>query len=264
MSQTTLRISFDGDTPGLAEHRLSLDAFLPALAELLKALRRIANEAEAAAVQEIRKGRLRRDAAGIDIQIETVSANSPVAVACVVTEAALPIPPLINDLPEVAVDRFLDFTRREASGQLAHSGVRKYLQKLPKDLRVQRYEHDSGSGVKVIEIGSVNLPATAELPYLREVTGPVVGATFPPGNPSVRVRLGTGTSAVNIAATASEVEGALLMRGAPVCALFVTAETGNRLLRIAPADAPFSPMSPEERTKHLFDRWRDVLSYLAQ
>ncbi len=74
--ETQLKIVWDGDTPGLAQHRLSLAEFGPALNRMLIAMRRIASgivtQAQEGGDTGLRGGRLAKLASQLDLEITGV------------------------------------------------------------------------------------------------------------------------------------------------------------------------------------------------
>src|SRR5947209_608331 len=140
-----LEIHFDGDAPGIAEHRLSVSAFGPALNQLLNALRRIATQMVSSAMEgeQPKVGRFADPARNLDIEITKVDGNS-LGISTVVSFRQPPPPPqaslpLWNDLPERAGKELLDAIERESNGQLANTAVRTYLSLLPSGVRHQKY-----------------------------------------------------------------------------------------------------------------------------
>src|SRR5437762_775158 len=73
---TQLEIKWEGDAPGLAEHRLSLGAFGTPLTLLLAAVRRIASNTISMATDEKTTGRFADAARQLDVQIEKVIEGS--------------------------------------------------------------------------------------------------------------------------------------------------------------------------------------------
>src|SRR2546428_14159286 len=76
---TQLKIRWDGDVPGLAEHRLSVAEFGRSLTLLLTALRRIATQIVGTAVaaeQPKRGGRFANLARQMDIEVVKIEGNS--------------------------------------------------------------------------------------------------------------------------------------------------------------------------------------------
>jgi hypothetical protein len=189
--EARLEIVWDGDAQGLPARRLSVDAFGAAIRALLAAIRRIGTSQEREAGAGVRGGRFSKEAAGLDVQIESLTTNSPVHLACWVVQVGESPLPLIADLPHRAASTFVEAVRSESSGQPYFAAVRRFLAALPPGVSHQRYAYRSPAGVnQVAEVGTMSLPETKALPYLLEVEGQVVGVGFEPGEPSVRLLSG--------------------------------------------------------------------------
>lgn len=251
-----LEIVWDGNVPGLAEHRLSLDAFGPALKALLAAIRRIASELELQA--DNRRGRLAREASQLDVQFETITVNSPVRAIARVVPLVEPARPLIDDLPDLAVDRFLDGLRRESSRVPSHYQVRRFLKSLPAGLTQQSYVHTRSDGqINKVEIGEIRLPELRKSAYLVDVHGLVAGAGFETGRGEVKLR--SGGDLVAFAASDEQVEQALSDRRQLVHAVGVYLDDKRRLLAINPRR-----LSESERAAYVLGKWGGLLSRLAK
>lgn len=261
-----LEIVWDGTVPGLTEHRLSLDAFGPALKELLSAVRRIASDLEmqARGPGGGGRGRLARQASNLDIQIETVQGNSPVRLAASVVPIEAPDRPLIDDLPERALDMFIDDLQREARGIPAHYRVRRFLEVLPKGLTQQTYvalNHD-GAVRRSADIGAVTIADPRRAPHLVELEGVVVGVGFEPGRNEVKVRAASG-ELMTFSASESLVGRALELRLQHVNVLAVHDEsTRVRLLRVATTEK--RPPTPDQRLEAIVAKWGGLLTRLAR
>jgi hypothetical protein len=260
-----LKIRWDGDVPGMAEHRLSLAQFGDALANLVAALRRIATQMVSTAEGEHPKtGRFAGVARQLDIEISAIEGNST-GVNGVVTFTPPPdMLPLFVDLPERATTELLDSIERESKGQAANWAVRKYLQSLPQGLHRQLYEfNENGTTKKLVEIGDVRLAEfPGELPSLREHEGVIVGVGFEPGRTEVRLR--TDSSSPNLDATSEQVDMALTMRKGKVRVLGVNDGKRTRLLRLIDAAKPRFAMTDADVEEQIYRRWSGVLARLAR
>ncbi|HZU44493.1 MAG TPA: hypothetical protein VE994_17590 [Terriglobales bacterium] len=261
-----IRIRWDGDVPGLAEHRVSLTYFGEALALLVAALRRIATQIVSAAANadNPKSGRLTNVARQLDIQIESIQGNSGGFDGIVTFEPPPDVLPLFGDLPARATIELLDSIERESKGQPSNWAVRKYLSALPTGVRKQTYDfHDNGAVKKHVEIGDVQFAAIpADLPSLREYEGDIVGVGFEPGRPEVRIK--TGVSTPNLDATSEQVEEALHMRKEKVRVLGVNDGKRTRLLAVAEIHEPRFERTDEAVEEHIFKRWSGVFSRLAR
>jgi hypothetical protein len=261
-----LEIVWDGNVPGLSEHRLSLEAFGPALNGLLSAIRRIASDLEMQARGPARgagRGRLARQASNLDVQIVTIRTSSPVAITTQVVPIATPDRPLIDDLPDRALDVFLQDIESEARGAPAHYRVRRYLKSLPSGLATQTYIHRDADGQVrgQVKIGEMALAQITEPVHLVELWGTLVGVGFEPGRQEIKIRAATG-ELMTVSAEENQVEAALGLRLQDVYALAVTEPDKTRLLRLGP-DEP-EPSPPDVRADHIFNAWSGLLNRLAQ
>ena len=198
-TRTQLRVRWDGDAPGIADHRLSLATFGVPLELLLAALRRIATQMVGAALEneQPKTGRFATLARGLDIELTQIEGNST-GFDAVVSFAHPPEElPLFYDLPDRATIELLDSIEYESKGVARHGAVRKYLQSIPRGIHKQYYElHDNGTTKRRVEIGDVNLTEIPlDLPFLLGIEGNVVGVGFDPGRNEVRVKPDGGSTA---------------------------------------------------------------------
>lgn len=257
-----LKIRWDGDVPGLAEHRLSLDAFGEPLSLLLAALRRIATQMVSSAV-EPKIGRFANVARWIDIELVKISEGSSGPDALVVFHNPPDELPLWADIPTRATVEMLEALELESKGQVRNSAVRPYLRALPKTVRRQVYEYTNGAAHKRVEIGDIALTdLPLELPTLRKMEGNIIGVGFEPGRTEVRIR--TETTQPPMAATPQAVEQALELRHDNVRTISVHAGTRARLVALRRSIDPDFKFDSQAATKHIFDRWDNVLRQLAK
>jgi len=261
-----LRITWDGDVPGLAQHRVSLAAFGQPLAYLLQALRRIATQMVSNAVdaEHPKSGRFANLARQLDIEIVSLEKGSG-GFNALVTFAQPPEElPLFGDIPERATIELLDSIDQESKLIPRNTSVRRYLQSLPLGVHKQIYEfHENGYSKKRVEFGDMELaqlPAT--MPYLVELEGSVVGVGFEPGRSEVRVKAETFTQSLD--ANDQQVEAALQMRGTRIRVLGVHDEKRARLLRLARARDPRFKATPQAIEEHIFKRWAGVFAQLSK
>lgn len=266
---TKLQIVWDGEVVGLADRRLSLSAFEPALRQLLATIRRIASDLEVRATgpREHGRGRLAREAAKLDIQISEVRGNSPLTVTASVVNLEPPARPLIADLADVAIDEFLRDMERESAGAPSHYQVRRFMRALPPGLTQQRYTHTAadGSPGRDLTLGAIRVEDPRVSPYLVEVTGVLVGVVFELGRSELRLR-STDGDLMGFAATTDEVETALPFRLKTVTVLGVMEHERQkpRLLRFTTEQSPEAFLDPTARLRHLSKTWNTVLTRLAQ
>jgi hypothetical protein len=203
----------------------------------------------------------------LDLQIRTIRANSPITLDMDVVEIDPPQQrPLIEDLGERSVARFLDGLKLEAKGTVAHYRVRKYLRSLPEGVTRQTYvqRRQDGSTVIEVDLGEVHLREQAQVAtsHLIQVIGEIIGVGFEPARNEVKVRAFSG-EAVTLSASSEQVSEAIAMRGSEVACLGVVDHNGRmRLLRLG--GAPERLLDAAARAEYVFNRWNGVLTRLAQ
>ena len=261
-----LKIKWDGDVVGLAEHRLSIGAFGLPLYKLLMAIRRAASNIvrDAVDMREVSVGRFASDADRIDIEIQSLVTGSSGIQGLVEMQYPPPgmqIPFPFDKLPEQATDRILDAIDKEIRGTLSNKGVRSYLESLPHGITKQEYAMSVDGEVKrLVSFGIPSLPEPiTELPHLAEMLGKVIGVGFEPGRNWVRIQGDTGEVTLN--AEAASVDIALEMRNSDVRALYVSSGDHRRLLRMTRPDEPRKRLDVD---KVVFRKWHSVLEALAQ
>ena len=263
---TQLRVRWDGNVPGLAEHRLSLASFGEPLALLLAALRRIATQMVSTAVEAERPrfGRFANLARQLDIEVIGIEGNSTGIDAVVSFVPPPDMLPLFSEVAERAVIELLDSIDEERQGGVRNSAVRKYLRSLPDGVHKQMYElHDNGNVKRHVEFGDLAFTEVPpDLPSLVEVEGSVVGVGFEPGRSEVRVKADLGSPVFD--ANDEQVEAALQMRKAKIRALGVHDGKRSRLLQIARARDPRFKVTPEAIEEHIFRRWAGVFEVLSK
>lgn len=260
-------IIWDGQAPGLSDHRLSLAAFGPALTQLLAAFRRVASDIQLQArgpAAAVGRGRLAREAENLDIQIETVTGNSPVHVSAQIVELNPPERPLLGDLPEQALDKLLRDIEREAQGMPAHHSVRAFLKALPDGLESQRYIQKAADGriLRDVRIGAMSVTTLLRAPHLMEVSGILVAVGFEEGRQEVKVRSDSG-ELVAMTSTSALAEKAIDLRLQHVRLLGVSIE-GQRPRLIDLTAEEILVQDPGPRLDRVFSDWRVLLQRLAQ
>ncbi|HZI19524.1 MAG TPA: hypothetical protein VEY09_13115 [Pyrinomonadaceae bacterium] len=264
-----LRIVWDGDVPGIAEHRLSIAAFGEAINLLLAAYRRIASNMFSAAEEYAVTGRLHNLAKLVDVEIAAIEGSSTGIVAygtfrpTFQPQASF----FVNDIAERAAAELVESIQQEGNGQPRNADVRKFLAALPEGLTRQRYELTDDNGQTLhapVELGHLNLPAPSlvDLPYLFEFTGNVIGVGFEPGKSEVRIRT-VSTESLQLSATTALVERALSLRNDLVRGMAVRRKEA-RLLRLDARNAEPFALTPEVARRHVFTRWDELLTRLAQ
>jgi hypothetical protein len=258
-----LDITWDGPVAGVAEHRLSLTAFGPALDKLLTAAKRIASNTVTKAAEPSETGRLAKLAHGIDIQIAGVVGNSTGVQGLLTFDAPANYQDrLFFSLPERTGLELLEAIESENAGESRNVAVRNFLRALPPGLSRQRYFlHENGRVIKDLELGAVKVPeGMLSLPYLQEIVGMVSGVGFDPGKSEVRLKTDEPAN-VTMMATEQQVNNALVLRHEKIRALLLHSEViGNKLLTLVSEDSPRPSYSDEE---YIFEKWERTLQELA-
>jgi hypothetical protein len=257
-----LRIEFDGTVPGLSEHRLSLGAFGEPINSLLRALRRIANNAltEAVGKSASATGRLPESIRQLDIELSQIVEGSS-GVQGLITLHALPGETFpLFDVAEWSVNQLLDALHEEQRGNLRNVQVRNYLMSLPTGVTRQSYTLFVGpKEVRKVEFGTPDLAAEVfGLPYLSEFVGRVTGVGFEPGRNQIRFRMENGQD-VTIGATGRQVDFALENRSEPVRVLMLQSEIKKVLWIQTESESP-RRLNMET---FVFGQWDGLLRRLA-
>lgn len=259
-----LEIIWEGSVPGLAEHRLSLDAFAQALQQLVVAYRRIASNLLAQA--ESSTGRLHSFAKMFDLQLEQIAEGSAgIVAACVIQDAEPSFwDELLEPVATNAAEALLNDIEAEARGELRNTVVRNYLKALPDGVTGQRYVFSQNGSRREVRIGSLNLPEMPEeMPIVHERLYAIVGVGFPPGDSFVRLKGAEET--VYCEATQEQVTKALEFRFGSVYAMIVR-QPGKRarLIRLRKAGQELKPFTPEEEERLIYGKWDELLRRLAE
>ncbi len=259
---TELKIKWEGTAPGLAEGRLSLSAFGEPLKLLLASLRRIATNKVSDDIEESNVGRFAKEAKQLDIEItDLVKESSGFDSLITFTDPYSVESSLLASLQEKVGRELLEAIDDERQGVLRNSGVRRYLQSLPKGIAKQTYAlHRNGTTLKEVSFTSTSISdVPPELPFIANYIGKVVGLGFEPGKLEVKIK--TDRAVVHVSATAKQVESALNLRHSTVRAVVVSAETGQRLLFIQDVN---DPVYKSTRDAAIYERWNELLVRLAQ
>lgn len=257
-----LDITWDGPVSGLAEHRLSLHVFGPALNQLLMAVQRIASNIVMNAVEPSETGRLAKAAHGLDIQLSGVVQGSSGVATCLTFDAPVSFQPdLFYSLPERTGIELMDAIEAESRSEYRNIGVRNFLKLLPPSLTRQHYKlHENGRIIRELPLGQVHLPeGMLALPYLEEIVGMVSGVGFEPGRTEVRLKPDDAAQVVAVALP-TQVDKALDMRREKVRALLLQTQVGAKLLTLEDNESKRSALSEEE---YIFARWDNAFQELA-
>lgn len=259
-----LKITYDGTTPGLAEHRLSLGAFAEPLKLLLVALQRTASAILASASDDpeygSKGGSLAADARLLDLELAAIEDGCAQPVFVCTTHS---LQAAQSDLAEASVERLLRDIDAERSGKLRNATVRRYLHALPKSVTRQRYAA-LRDGTLLHEV-AFDAPGLAEVPAplvrLIKVSGNVTSVGFEPGTPFVALRVGART--LRCSASAEQVDTAIALRSEPVMAAVLDGEKPSLVWIRRESEASQIP-SLDETISHLHQSWKHTLEVLAR
>jgi hypothetical protein len=261
-----LRIRWDGDVKGLAEHRISLAAFGQPLAYLLQALRRIATQMVSTAVdaEHPKFGRFSNQARQLDIELVKMEEGSGGFDALVSFSQPPEELQLFWDVPERATIELLESIDQERQRIPRNSAVRRYLGSLPREVHSQLYEfHENGHVKKRVEFGDIEVAEVPpDLPSLVQYEGSVVGVGFEPGRSEVRIKSDAGIPSLD--ATEEQIEAAWQMRRSKIRALGVHDGKRSRLLQMARVRDPKFKATPEAIKEHIFDKWAEAFEQLSK
>lgn len=267
-SDHELRIYWDGDAPGLREHRLSIGAFGPPLSLLLAALRRIAaSKLEGFEFRAAKTtGGLPAIAQMIDLEVAALAGGS-INVSAMCTFRPPPGGSYPLFLMQQSTDELLTALEEESKGISRQPAVRKFVASVPAGVTRQRYSIlRDGREVRTVEFGKAFLPDMVRLPRFRRIEGDIVGLGFEPGRPEVRIRVDARTTLV-CPATADQVSKALQLRLAQekVVAMVVASDRRvERLLWIRPVSESTARLPQKQVDDYLCRRWDKTLEELAK
>lgn len=263
-----LKVTFDGEEPGLAQHRLSLSAFGEPLKLLLSALQRTASGILAAALDDTeygnRGGRLAAEARLLDLELASIEQGSAAPTfECVARPGSQLDLHRFDTLGEQTVQRLVQDLDAERQGRPANASVRRYLRSLPPGVRTQRYTAwANGSVLADIQFGELSL---SEVPVqaarLVKMVGRIVGVGFDPGASHVALR--TNSRTVRCSASSEQVERALLLRHKDVVAAVLDGQKPS-LVWILDAATPLPRVPIESTIDHLRTNWAETMRILAQ
>lgn len=267
-----LDIVFYGPVRGLAESRLSLELFAPALVNLVTALQTTASAMLSKALDNpdygARGGRKRREADLLDFELASVTDQGCTALKLVCTSrgalAAVGLSSVFADLPERSVDQLLQDLEQESAGKQTSAGARRYLVSLPAGLAKQTYSAQLNGGLpRVVEIeGPALQEALQDRPGMRIARARIISIGVEPNKEEVRLSV-PGRGRFACTASIQQVEQAWAWRDRDVTACFLTTKK-PRLLWLRDAANPLPRMSEPEIVERIHQRWAETLRRLAQ
>jgi hypothetical protein len=261
----TLKIRFEGDTPGISDGRLSLSAFRNALAKLLAAFRSVADQTERGSenLEEAPNvGRFSKAAEQLDLQISSIAGN------CVTMEF---LPQTLekqtvlfgDENLDRTLDRLIENIEAEAAGKSRNPRVRKLLAALPSGICKQEWSlWSNGTQEKRVTLGDIRLSSKEEsIKYgTTLLTGRVAGVDF---LPHPNVKLISNSRPVTLVADDELLRFAITCQHEEVVAKVVT--TGGkpkRLLWLRRIDAADS-VDRDQLAEELKEEWRETFRLLS-
>lgn len=266
-----LKVTFEGDEPGLAEHRLSLSSFGEPLKLLLSALQRTASGILASALEDTeygtRGGRLAAEAKLLDLELASIEQGSAAPTfVCVARPGSQLHLQSFDTLGEQAIQRLIQDIDAERQRRPANASVRRYLRSLPAGIRAQRYTAwVDGKVLADVQFGELSLSeiseVSAQAARLIKLLGRIVSVGFDPG--ASYVTLKTSSRTVRCSASPELVERALLLRHKDVSAAVLDGPKPSLIWVLDAATSP--PRIPIESTlEHLQTSWAETMRILAQ
>ncbi|MEM6457225.1 MAG: hypothetical protein AAF772_19205 [Acidobacteriota bacterium] len=263
-----IKILWDGDVPGLDEHRVSLTQFAPAIAQLVKLYRHLVKETVRGEPQQSDpRGRPSKEVAWFDLQLESVESGSVgVSLVSVANPPANWLPGLLDQDQSRISEQFMDALDAGASGTSTVPAADRYYRTLPNGVKTQYVEWSKGGDV--VRHLNIDVQRTGQdeqekpLPFVFEFLGEVVAVGVEPGKEYVVVR--QDGKQKRCTATAEQSERAYELRRELVKGTAVSVSGKNRLLDIGLPHETFRPLTPEEKEEEIFVRWHGLLERLSQ
>lgn len=264
-----LKILWDGDIPGMPEHKLSLGTFAKPLAQLVDALRRTASRIVADAHDDpdygARGGKYRAEALRLDLVVSgLLRGSSGFDLDCLEDSDGSQVV-MWQDLPRAATERLISDIADEARGIPRSAAARSFLASVPKSVTAHSYElfvdgqltSRAAFGQPVI----IDMAPAVGLPSLCHVEGDIVGVGFAPGD--TRVDVLVGKKVYSCSATSAQIDLALSLRSARVHAMILDAPR-PRLLWVRAQDDKVPARSDDERTALIVTNWNGALERLSR
>ena len=270
--EVVLKITLEGETPGLSEHRLSLNAFAKAFSYLLIAYRRIASGLIMEAIGRPgyggRGGGYAKEAQALDLEIITVTHNSPTAIhlAATMRSQATELATLFqSEFVSRAGVALLDSIEAESRGDLRSINARRFLHALPAGIRRQQYDLAIGDRqVRSVHVESIELPTIPEpLPFLVKSEGSITGLGFEPGKNEIRFKSHSDGQEFQLSATPEQVNKALSLRGQTVTIMILKGKT-RKLLWLKPSEPEPMSRTHDQKVAYILGKWGAVLRKFAE
>ena len=240
-----LKVRWDGEAPGLAEHRFSVLALGKALNELHRALRTAATRLETGKDPNLAppgRGKYTNRARALDVQIKSVEDGCVLLGMDVVMGDDRQLQVVDDDLAERAVVEVLEAVKSHKALAVG------YLRALGSGVTEHSYHATRADGTPLVSefsLGLVDMDETTVTPALIELSCTVEGVTFSAGKEAVILR-DAEYGRVKAAAKAAQVERAIALHKAeaPVEARVFQLADGYRLLSLRDASTPRKERSP--------------------
>ena len=247
---TEIRITFEGTTPGVADHRLSLSLFADALGYLASALQRTASAELSQSDEAKTRGNIAAPAKLLDLELLAVEDNCvSVRMEAVSREYFGPQTAANQELAARASLRLLEEIEAEATGSEQSPVARKFLQYLPEGLSSQKYRLTrDGETIKEFSVGSIQALKPRKHPRVTLLRGQIVAVGFPPGTTSFAMR--SGDRRVTIGIEPSQVDDVLALRGGVVRVAARVSGSDSNLLWIRRDDDARNAVPLEVETVH--------------
>jgi hypothetical protein len=266
-----LQIIWDGQGPGLSEHRLSVAALGPPLTLLLTAIRRIATNLLSDATDSergSRGGRFSRFAEGIDLRLSVVEQGCLHLCADVVfpdpDESGLDLFASVDDLAGRTLESLLEAIEGESQGHPRSAVVRKFLKSLEGIVSSQSYRASvNGRLLAETSVGEPTLLTEPTLAsYMVKYRGHITGLIFEP-KPEVRLR--TEGQIHRLQASQELVNQALALHGDEVTTYAMRSSSGVAcLIHIEPSSGHAAELGTSTSQRSLIERWGVVLERLGK
>lgn len=265
-----LKISFDGNVPGLSQHRLSMSAFANALKFFSSAFQQTAkellNDSTDDNSSQLQPKRKTKRARRVDLELVGVEQGSAVTVYEVVARPTSRQQLLnLRDDDEVLkqiVTRLLRHIENAGQGKPCSTAVRKYLAELPSGIQCQRYTA-ARDGISFAEINIEHAPLPSNDTRdkrLIQLRGNVVSVGFPPGHVFVCVK--TDKRTLRCAATIEQVNEAIGLRNSPVAVAILDSDKPELLWIRSEGERPLPAV--RETFEHTIANWPRTLEILAR
>ena len=265
-----LILRFDGTTPGLSEHVLSLSAFKKSLPLLLAAVQKTVDIVTGTPEVEAERRKAAAKGKDLDLQIVSVGDGSLTLKLALVLGIAsepslLPID-FFTDIAARTAERFTEDVKAEWENRGTRESIRRYMVALPRGIDEQDYDAvANGTVLKSVKLSTREVVEELRqmVPRTKEIHGSVYGVTFDESTGRVKLRDATGVIH-SCRAMPQVIEMAVRLRKASVSGMILCHNEEKRLLTIRESGLPRSTMTQVERSAFLVEHWKEALQRLAE